>query len=753
MGKPKENPSEQEEKNEIWSDPRFSHLVSDPRFKNLPKSERKVKIDKRFESMFNDKKFKVKYTVDKYGRKVNKSSSEDLKKYYDIGSSDDEEEEAKEKQEEEKQIIKDDNELDVDENDALQSDGEVVPTTLKERLLDPNIDYARGEGRLISDSSSDDESSEDEDDELFIEHVWGELDRDAETTEESTKRLAVCNMDWDRIRASDIMVVCSSFLPPGGSILSVTIYPSEFGKQRMAEEEKHGPPELTKKNNDEDNSDSEEELVKEQDSDAEEGDDYHMEKLRQYQLNRLKYYYAVIVCDSVETADKIYQECDGIEYESSATKVDLRFIPDDTSFDDDEPHDVCTELPEVGQYKPRNFTTTALQQATVDLTWDETSLERREVGDKLLSGKISEVSDAELRKFVAYSSEEEEEEEGEEEEDDADNANEELENVEKVDQKKEKPSKKEEAQPTKDKKKKTKKEDPISKYKALLQEITEKEEKAKKSKFEMEFSWDVAAEEKSTEKSEEKAKPLTVIEKVLQKRSEKNKRRKEERKKKKKQMNGSDVDDAALDSDESDDHPDDIDMNDPYFAEEFANGEFEPPKSKKKDKNKKKSKQTDSVDEEEERQAKELELLMDDDDEDDKKQHFSLEKIIETENETKSKKKRRKQLKKSKGEINSAKKEVDDNFEVNVEDDRFKAIFSSHHFNIDPTDSHFKKTKGMEQIIHEKLKRRHGNEDKKNAAAEVEDETQSKRPKKLIENSLLVKSLKRKLQQQGNAKK
>lgn len=126
----------------------------------------------------------------------------------------------------------------------------------------------------------------------------------------------------------------------------------------MAEEEVRGPQELTAKqkaNAKHDSEDESDEIDSDVDSDKEEGDDYHMEKLRQYQLNRLKYYYAVIECDSVRTADKLYQECDGLEYESTATKMDLRFIPDEMTFDD-EPKDVCAETPDMNKYQPRLFT-------------------------------------------------------------------------------------------------------------------------------------------------------------------------------------------------------------------------------------------------------------------------------------------------------------------------------------------------------------------------------------------------------------
>lgn len=73
---------------EILSDGRFSCVARDPRFWEMPEKERKVKIDKRFRAMFHDKKFKLRYTVDKRGRPVNYTSTENLRKFYALSESD-----------------------------------------------------------------------------------------------------------------------------------------------------------------------------------------------------------------------------------------------------------------------------------------------------------------------------------------------------------------------------------------------------------------------------------------------------------------------------------------------------------------------------------------------------------------------------------------------------------------------------------------------------------------------------------------
>lgn len=67
------------------------------------------------------------------------------------------------------------------------------------------------------------------------------------------------------------------------------------------------------------------------------------------------------------------------------------------------------------------------------------------------------------------------------------------------------------------------------------------------------------------------------------------------------------------------------------------------------------------------------------------------------ENATLSKSKR-KRLSKRKSVQGEAKK---DDFEVDVKDPIFGALFTSHHCNIDPADPHYRRTKGTEALVNE----------------------------------------------------
>ncbi|KAL3872948.1 hypothetical protein ACJMK2_036117 [Sinanodonta woodiana] len=750
-------------------DERFTHIAMDPRFHKMPRQERKVKIDKRFEAMFDDKKFNVKYSVDKRGRPLNLKSNENLKRFYELSDSDDDDNDSgdddndsgdDDNQGHEKMLMKasksagkltDNKDTDISKNkkqtihiEAVSKKGKapaeavsrsetanIVAVSKKDKMHEKDAlgknknkqdglggrangvgkallmkinsnsvvsdgpDLARGEGNEESSSEEEEENSEEieeeeeeqeESQDEDIDHHWGEMDKDAPSTSTVSSRLAVCNMDWDRIKAVDIYVLLNSFKPPNGIIYSVKIYPSEFGLQRMKEEEQIGPIELAEVND----------TLHTHNAEDAEGSSYHDEKLRQYQLNRLKYYYAVVECDSPNTANAIYEECDGMEYECSSTRLDLRFIPPDMTFDQ-EPKSECKEMPDSSTYKPPQFFTTALAQSKVDLTWDETDRERV----SLMMQKFNDMKDLKEDDFQAYLASSSDDEDPsdykqllveDDEESEGDEGEEKM----------------------------------IQKYKSLVNEIQEREEKkaSKHGDAELEITWEPGLKSTTEDiiRKKQQTKDATPWQEYLHKSKEKKKAKRggkltETNKLKSQGSNRAEQHQQAMEAGQAafsdDELPDDVDLNDPFFSRNTE----DMPKGNKNKKKKKKVTGTAEPNEKETKEKAELSLLLMDDEVD--KRHFKLENLVQ-DKETKKKRKKKK-------DAAQAKKSIDADFQVDVKDERFTAVYNSHLFNIDPSAPEFKRTKGMEALIEEKLKR-----------------SKSKKTKKTEEGTFQVMDLKRK---------
>ncbi|KAG0199740.1 pre-rRNA-processing protein esf1 [Mortierella sp. GBA30] len=697
-------------------DPRFAHVHRDPRFMRPQKKDSKVTVDSRFSSMLKGKEFSSAPKVDKYGRKLkSKGSDQQMKRFYQLqkgetGSGDEDEESEGEGEDEEE-----------DEDDVSVSGSESGDEEEGGDVYDP----MRGRG-VISGSDSDSESDMDEE-------AAAELDREAEANEdeeeeeveeddvprgEESHRFACVNLDWDHVKSIDLFKVFSGFKPEKGAIRSVKIYPSEFGKERLEREEREGPPpEIFKKasskmilDQDADSEDDEEEEVTEksliQDQTEEGSEEIDSDALRQYQLDRLKYYYAVIDCDSIETAKAICEACDGAEYESSANFFDLRYIPDGMDFDDT-PRDEAFGAPE--NYKPNDFTTQVFQHSNVKLTWDEDDADRIKVTRQKFSKQ--DLEDMDFKAYLASSDEEDSEDE-------------------------------DDIEATR------------RKYRALLaggnkdsDDSDADSDDDKNQEMEITFApglSEAAADMLEAKKQREQpVKEETSIEAYKRKEKERKQRRKEARAAK---LKGSDSEEEsedqggeALFSDDEDERL----MNDAYFAEEFAGGDMMLPSKKgNKGADKKKSKKdakkrTKEERLEDNRKKAELELLMEDNRE--SNQHFNMKEIQKAEKKTKKNKKNKAQNDKDKGE------DLQDDFKIDVQDPRFNALHESHHFALDPTNPNFKKTKAMTELMEERQKR--------TAALHDENEKRLKQKQQQTNSSNKNKKINNKNSNGGNNKK
>ncbi|KNZ78552.1 Pre-rRNA-processing protein esf1 [Termitomyces sp. J132] len=617
-------------------DPRFARLKSDPRFRRPRKKQAKVLIDDRFKSVFSQEKVKKSGRVDKYGRPLTNTHEKDnLKRFYRL------------------------------DNDA----GDTADTAL------PFTDYARGE--VLLESSDEDEEEEHAQDDLdnnqaspkyaskrplpaqdelpaeidLDEAEFADLDAQAAAYAEAnpdpaheevdpSRRLAVVNLDWDHVRAVHLYKICASLLsvtaPPvsadlrekaknassnivRGKVLSVRVYLSEFGKERTAREEKEGPPlEIFKKAQDD------EEVDVQNIYDVGGEDDYDKDALRNYQLERLRYYYAIITCDTIDAATHIYHELEGTELERSANVFDLSYVPDDMTFDSDF-RDEATQDTDV-TFKNLEFVTDALRHSKVKLTWDEDDPERNHITRRTLTKK--EIEDGDFRAYLASSSESE------------------SEAVEPA------PHTKKDRKSSRDK------------LRTLLLGGNEDLPEGWDHDQDQE---DVDMEITFTPGLSEAKEDETTLDKYRRKMREKRRKKKEEK---------------TLKVDVGEDKDD-------FFDIESDTKDGEPPK------------RTYSMAPIHVSTAEELALLVASVDPNAETKHFNLKSVLKAEKKAHRKGKRKKNDKNDDGD-----NEIQADFRIDVNDERFRALHEDHQYAIDPTNPQFRRTAAMDTFLQERSRRK-----------------------------------------------
>ena len=349
------------------SSDKYSKILKDQRFKKgrikiAHKSKHLKKLDlldDRFNDIINNEKYNKnsKTVIDERGKKLDKSKTQ-VETFYDV-------------------------EFD-EEKDQTQEIEDVQIQEFQDR--------ARGGG------DNDEGSTTEEDSEFETEEQMEKMEKDfvsitdkfeSETQKyqhvvyELTNRLAFVNLDWGKVNARDLHILCNSFKEMEGNVISVKIYKSEAGKK--AEKEGLILPKASGSNNDN-------------------KPDMDREKIREFELSKLRWRYAIVEISDQNSAEKIYNECDGQEYMSSGLLMNISFVDESTTFDDNDLVDSFPEKSGVSgkdtedqsqhtrndEYHPLNLTHSLTSHTAIKSTFDEDDVRRRNLFHEMFENYTEE---------------------------------------------------------------------------------------------------------------------------------------------------------------------------------------------------------------------------------------------------------------------------------------------------------------------------------------------------------------------------
>ena len=385
---------------------RYEKVFNDPKFKPIPKKVHKVELnDNRFNSMFENKDFYSTSKIDKYGN-INKQKNfkEQLEDYYikndekskkikkekninlkEENEENEEEESESDTSEEFQEYLKNMNEQNAEILKDEENEEKIPTGEETSRIAIQNIDWStihaldlfillnsfcKGNQKVLkveiypSEYGMKEMAKENElgpDKQIFTSEA---IVKTANNEQEKNTEKNNNKKNQEKENKNSVK--------------------KENSKNKNSKEEENSKNENSENDNQEnsekenENSEKEEKENEEEEEDEEEEENYDSSnegfdavELRKYELKKLKYYYAIVYCDSVATASSLYNECDGLEIERTQSFLDMRFVPDTLTKFPYAPKETCDHIPANSDYTPNFKPNSALQDTKVKLTWDE----------------------------------------------------------------------------------------------------------------------------------------------------------------------------------------------------------------------------------------------------------------------------------------------------------------------------------------------------------------------------------------------
>lgn len=236
-----------------------------------------------------------------------------------------------------------------------------------------------------------------------------ESDEEIKRAEFNSKRLVLQNYDWSSISPQKIFFLFESFLQKSdpkieGKLEKLSLYISDFGEKKLKKEKEEGPSyvleQVQKKIDLSLRGTEEEKQLVETDP-----------LVRQYELDRLKYYYCLLEFSTEEALDYVYSKCDGLDYEGTGMRLDLRVVPEELVIPK-QPEEVITNADSISKKDLKDVKIKNLSKChtNIEFSWDK-DIDPQTRTKELFEQNLEDINQDKIKEILASDSENENENE------------------------------------------------------------------------------------------------------------------------------------------------------------------------------------------------------------------------------------------------------------------------------------------------------------------------------------------------------